>query len=153
MGATEQTQRTPRSEHAERPASSGRGAGNRTRGENIPAIERATGREWADWLRFFEQHGANGLPHPEIARLARGDMPAELKNPDWWAQGVEKPRTSRTGKRSFWRFSLDGAGKVEVAAIDKGDGRSSVTVGHDGIPDADGIEEWRAHWKRLLSEL
>lgn len=156
MGAMEQTRSREPTEQTPQsglPTGSGRGAGNRTRGENIPAIERATGRAWSEWLRFFDQHKASGLPHPEIARLARGEMPAELQNPDWWAQGVAKPRTSRTEKRSFWRFSLDGAGKVEVAAIDKGDGRASVTVGHDGIPDGEAIEEWRAHWKGLLSEL
>ena len=62
-------------------------------------------------------------------------------------------RPSRTEKRTFWRFSLDGAGKVEVSATPKGDGRSSLTISHDGLTTPDDIENWRAHWKALLAEL
>jgi len=57
-------------------------------GDRVPAIERATGRTWADWLRIFEAAGAAELPHPEIARVALAEMPESLENPGWWAQGV-----------------------------------------------------------------
>lgn len=62
--------------------------GNRTTASNIPALEGATKRSWAEWLQLFEQAGATALAHPEIARIARQAMPGELQNPDWWAQGV-----------------------------------------------------------------
>lgn len=62
--------------------------GNQTKAENVPAIERASKRSWADWLVLFESAGAAKLPHPEIARIARAAMPDTLKNPDWWAQGT-----------------------------------------------------------------
>ena len=63
-------------------------------------------------------------------------------------------RSSRTEKRSFWRFNLDGAGKVEVAATPAKDpAKSSVTISHDGIPGEDRIEEWRAYWKAQLAGL
>lgn len=185
-------------------------SGNRTRSENIPAIERATGRSWADWVALFEAEGAAKLGHAEIARLARAAMPSELKNPDWWAQGtaiayeqhaglrvpgqasngsfrvsasrtmsmgrddaveawaagpgaatehlgstVSKPRRSRTEKRSFFRFELEDAGRVEFAAAPnaKDPAKVILAVSHEGLPDADGIERWRAHWKALLAEL
>lgn len=187
--------------------------GNQTKAENIPAIERASGRSWSDWLDLFEAAGAAKLPHPEIARIARAAMPDSLQNPDWWAQataiafeqqaGLRVPgqsstgefrvsasrtmpcdrdesiarwiaqfanethlgyeaqsvRESRTEKRTFWRASLlsresnESAGKLEVAAEAKPDGRSLVAISHTGLPGADVIEEWRAHWKACLGKL
>lgn len=65
-------------------------------------------------------------------------------------------RESRTEKRTFYRFALEGAGKVEVAAAlkDASDpGKSILTVQQEGLPDGDRIEEWRAYWKGLLAEL
>ncbi|WP_053387896.1 hypothetical protein [Leucobacter japonicus] len=182
--------------------------GNRTRAENVPAIERATGRDWGAWVALFEAQGAATLPHGEIAKIARAAVTDDLKNPDWWAQGIAiayeqhaglrvpgqsstgtfrvsasrtltldrdaaieawtaahgdrtehlghapgDPRPSRTEKRSFWRFSLDGAGKVEISATPKGDDKVILAVSQDGLADGDRIEEWRAHWKALLAAL
>lgn len=183
------------------------GQGNQTKAENVPAIERASGRSWADWLALFERENAGRLPHNEIARIARAAMPETLKNPDWWAQGtaiafeqhigvrvpgqsstgefrvsasrtmgcdrdesierwiarfadlphlgheVRAARRSRTEKRSFWRASLEGAGKIEVSAEAKPDGRSLVGISHTGLPRAEVIEEWRTHWKACIGEL
>lgn len=181
---------------------------NRTRAGNIPALERASGLAWADWVAAFERAGAGSLGHTEIARIASETMPDGVDNPDWWAQaaaiafeqqvglrvpgqsssgayrvgasrtlpmdrdaaieawisaygdvadhlghGVEGRRTSRTGKRTFWRANLDGAGKIEVAASEKGEGRSTVALQHNDLPDGSRIEEWRAHWKALLAAL
>lgn len=183
-------------------------SGNSTRPGNIPALERATGRAWDDWFRYFEAEGARELTHADIARLARTRMPEGLDNPDWWAQGAAiayeqhaglrvpgqsssgtfrvsasrtmpldrdaaidawrtahgereahlghaagEPRSSRTEKRSFWRFGLDGAGRVEVSATPKGDDRCILAVNHDGLPSGDRIEAWRGHWKAMLAEL
>lgn len=66
---------------------------------------------------------------------------------------VNNIRRSRTAKRTFWRATLEDAGRVEVAASAKGDDRSLVTIAHNGVPAADAIETWRAHWKDLLAEL
>lgn len=189
-------------------AGSGDAGGNRTRAGNIPAIERATRRPWAEWIEFFESRGARGLGHAEIARLALAEMPADLENEGWWAQGaaiayeqhaglrvpgqssagdfrvgasrtlagdrdavlaawiaafgdrsehlghaVEGVRASRTEKRSFRRFSLDGAGRVEVSATPKDDAKTVLAVSQTGLADGDRIEEWRAYWKARLAEL
>ncbi len=184
--------------------------GNKTRGENIPAIERASGRAWTDWVALFESKGAAALGHAEIARIARAAMPDELQNPDWWAQGtaiayeqhaglrvpgqsssgsfrvsasrtltvdrdaavemwvagpgtatehlghaVADIRRSRTEKRTFYRFSLEGAGKVEIAAAlnAKDPAKVILAVSQDGLPDGERIEEWRTHWKAQLALL
>ncbi|WP_241156103.1 hypothetical protein [Leucobacter chromiireducens] len=183
-------------------------SGNRTRGERVPAIERASRKPWGEWVTLFEAADAATLPHPEIARIARAELPADLANPDWWAQGIAiayeqhaglrvpgqsstgtfrvsasrtlpldrdaaiaawreahgdraehlghaagEPRPSRTEKRSFWRFDLAGAGRVEVSATPKDQDRAVLTVSLEGLPDGDRIEEWRAHWKALLAAL
>lgn len=185
-------------------------AGNLTKGERIPAIERATKRSWAEWVELLEKRGAATLGHAEIARITREFMPDDLKNPDWWAQGtaiayeqhaglrvpgqsstgtfrvgasrtlpldrdaaidtwvagpgrlaehlgheVSGARTSRTEKRSFYRFNLAGAGRVEVSATPnaKDPAKVSLAVSHEGLPDAGAIEAWRAHWKAQLAEL
>lgn len=183
-------------------------AGNRTRASNLPALERASGRSWAEWVELFEAANAKTLDHAAIARIARAAMPDTLKNPDWWAQGAAiayehhagmrvpgqsstgifrvsvsrtlpldrdaaidawgdahgalaehlghaagAPRFSRTEKRSFRRFDLDGAGRVEISATPKGDDRTILAVNHTDLADGDLIETWRAHWKALLAAL
>ena len=197
--------------------------GTGTRAGSIPALERASGRSWPEWLAHFEAHGVNAHQtkagsagagsapaHAEIARIARLAMPEGLQNPDWWAQGAaiayeqhaglrvpgqsstgdfrvsasrtmaldrdaaveawaagpgalaehdghaaSRPRRSRTDKRTFFRFDLDGAGRVEVAATPnaKDPARSTLAVNHDGLPDAEAVEAWRAYWKALLAGL
>lgn len=182
--------------------------GNQTRGERVPAIERATGRPWDEWLAVFTAHGARSLSHTEIAGLALSTMPPGVANEEWWAQGVAiafeqhvglrvpgqsstgsfrvsasrtltldrdaaleswataygavahhlghtvtDRRSSRTDKRSFWRFNLAGAGKVEVAATPKGEGKTTLAISQDGLPDGEQIEQWRAHWKAQLAAL
>ncbi|KIP52633.1 hypothetical protein [Leucobacter komagatae] len=182
--------------------------GNDTRGERVPAVERATGRSWSDWLAVFDAHGARSLSHAEIAKLALATMPPGVDNEGWWAQGtaiafeqhvglrvpgqsstgdfrvsasrtlpvdrdaaiaawvaangaaaehlghsVSGLRTSETAKRSFVRFSLGGAGKVEVSAAPKDAGKTVLAVSHEGLADGSVIERWRAHWKAQLGAL
>ncbi|CAG7607241.1 hypothetical protein ACFPZL_09805 [Leucobacter soli] len=186
------------------------GRGNRTRGESIAAIERATGLAWNEWLTHFDSHGAAQLGHAEIARIARAAMREGLTNPDWWAQavaiayeqhtGLRVPgqsssgtfrvsasrtltldrdaavsawvsahgqvaehlghavtgaRDSRTEKRTFYRFDLEGAGRIEVSGTPnaKDSAKTTLGVSHEGLADGERIEEWRAHWKGLLAEL
>lgn len=189
-----------------------RETGNNTRGERVPAIERATGRSWADWVAVFDAHGARSLGHAEIAKLALATMPHGVENEEWWAQGVaiafeqhaglrvpgqsstgtfrvsasctlpldrdaalaawvdrfgevtehlghavSGGRSSRTEKRSFWRFSLEGAGKVEVAAAlkdaAKDQAKTILAISQEGMDSGDRIEEWRAYWKAQLAQL
>lgn len=69
-----------------------------------------------------------------------------------------EPRRSKTPKRSFWRVDVTGAGRVEVAATPKAGSaehseRSILAVNHEGLPDAESVETWRAHWKALLAKI
>lgn len=64
-------------------------------------------------------------------------------------------RRSRTDKRSFFRFELEDAGRVEVSATPhaKDPAKTLLSVSHAGLAEPDGIEAWRAHWKGLLAAL
>lgn len=181
---------------------------NETRSTSIPSIEKRTGKAWSEWLAYFHEHGAAQLPHPEIAKLALANVPADLENPEWWAQGiaiafeqqtglrvpgqasdgtfrvgvsrtlplnrdeaielwisthgphedhrghaVTDTRNSRTAQRTFWRCTLEGAGRLEVAAADKDAERAVLTVELTRLADPDSIEEWRSYWKARLAEL
>ncbi|NLA65747.1 MAG: hypothetical protein GX862_07455 [Leucobacter sp.] len=72
---------------------------------------------------------------------------------DHLGHAVFQVRESRTEKRSFWRASLEGAGKLEVAAESKGDTRAQITIQHTGLNEAEQIETWRAHWRQSLSRI
>lgn len=116
-------------------------AGNQTRAGSIPGIERATGREWAEWVRFFEDQEAAKLNHAEIARLARLAVPADLKNPDWWAQGIAIAYEQHAGLRVPGQAS-DGTFRVGASR--------SLPLGRDAAMEAwdamtDGIAEHRGH--------
>lgn len=176
-----------------------------TRAGNTPAIERATGRVWDDWVAVLSRAGAETAAHSEIAKAALEAMPDGVTNPEWWAQGVaiayeqhigvripgqsstgtfhvsasktlpldrdgaidawaalvggmenqrghalEEVRRARTDKRSFWRATVSGAGRIEVAATPKGEDRCSLAVSHEDLANVEHIEPWRTHWKQLL---
>lgn len=115
---------------------SSRPAGNQTRGGNISALERAS----------------RTLPLDRDAAIDAW-VSAYGETTDHLGHACGAARPSRTDKRSFWRFSLDGAGRVEVSATPKATDRAVLAINHDGLPDAEQIEQWRAHWKQLLSTL
>lgn len=77
----------------------GETAANQTRAESIPGIERATGRNWTEWVRIFEAKDAKSKPHNEIAIIARAEVPETLYNPDWWAQAVAIAYEQHAGLR------------------------------------------------------
>lgn len=65
---------------------------------------------------------------------------------------LSNERRSRTDKRSFWRASLEGAGKIEASTVEKGDGKVMLSLQHRELTDAGDIDLWRPYWKRLLGE-
>ena len=62
---------------------------------NTKAIEKGTGRPWADWIGFLNSIGAADLPHTEIAeRLWDFDVPSS-----WWAQMITVAFEQEIGRR------------------------------------------------------
>lgn len=70
-----------------------------TKGSNIPAIERATGRSWADWVALIDAAGGRELPHPDIARVTHGVLDGVIDSSGWWAQGVAIAYEQHIGRR------------------------------------------------------
>lgn len=125
---------------------------------------------WAQGVAIaFEQHmglrvpgqGSDGLFRVSASRTLELDRDAAI---DAWVAAygdaadhrgfaAQKSRRSRTEKRSFWRFDLEGMGRVDVSATPKGDDRVTLGVSHDGMPSGEEVEQWRTYWKALLADL
>ena len=52
-------------------------------GMSDEAVKKATGRDWASWVKTLDAVKANEKPHREIAEYVKS-----LGTPDWWSQGV-----------------------------------------------------------------
>ena len=52
-------------------------------GMSDASVEKATGRNWAQWVRTLDAAGAGEKPHRDIARHV-----SSLGTPDWWSQMV-----------------------------------------------------------------
>lgn len=124
------------------------------------AIEKGTGRSWADWLAFFERIGADQLDHAEIARAVEAEGAAT----GWWGQAVVIHFEQETGRRvegqvGDGKFSAN-ASKTLPGDLDEGLARWLSLVadddGFDGVPfDAEpsssATEKWR-YWRCPLGD-
>src|SRR5688572_6082563 len=52
-------------------------------GMSDEAVKKATGRDWAAWVKTLDAAQAHEKPHREIAAYV-----SSLGTPDWWSQGV-----------------------------------------------------------------
>ena len=52
-------------------------------GMSDEAVKKATGRDWAEWVKTLDAVQAAEKPHREIAEYVKS-----LGTPDWWSQGV-----------------------------------------------------------------
>ena len=59
------------------------------------AVEKATGRTWAEWIEVIDQAGAKSWPHAEIAQW----LQKKHKVNDWWSQMVTVGYEQVTGRR------------------------------------------------------
>ncbi len=82
------------------------------------AVHRATGRAWADWFRWLDDHGAARMSHKEIVALLREH--GGVQN-GWWQQSVtveyERARGLRIeGQTSQIGFEIGVSRTVPLAA-------------------------------------
>ena len=63
------------------------------------SIEKATARQWDDWLRFLMESGADQLDHPGIASLVERELGQSVDNPAWWAQSITVAFERAIGRR------------------------------------------------------
>ncbi|GAA3704862.1 hypothetical protein GCM10022377_18140 [Zhihengliuella alba] len=66
---------------------------------NVAAIEKASGRSWADWVALLDEAGAREEPHPRIAELALERLDVANGNNGWWAQSVAVAYEQHVGRR------------------------------------------------------
>ena len=168
----------------------------------MTGVERATGRDRAEWFALLDEWGAAGRPYKEISEWLTGEH--DLSR--WWAQkliveyeearGIREPGARRNGtyevgasktvavpvtrafdafvdsrKRNRWltdgkmlvarsepgrsaRFWWqDGSSRVSVTFEDKGSSKATVTVIHNGLPNAKRAQAMKAKWRARLNEL
>ncbi|MBL8160019.1 hypothetical protein JNJ66_06205 [Candidatus Saccharibacteria bacterium] len=127
---------------------------------NIPAIEKATGKSWPEWLAFMEHIEAQQLTHKDIARAITAQGLAD----GWWAQAVTVAYEQYVGRRqpgqqSTGDFAVSVSRTVE-GSMDEVMERWAAIAGamaeFNGIliarePRRTATEKWR-HWRCALAD-
>jgi hypothetical protein len=52
-------------------------------GMSDASVRQATGKTWAEWVRFLDEAGSTSKPHRDTVRIVHA-----LGTPDWWSQMV-----------------------------------------------------------------
>jgi len=76
--------------------------------------------------------------------------PAKRKR--WLQDGTMRVRTSQPYRNARFDWN-DGTTRVVVGFIDKGDSKSTVSLAHEKLPDADEAETAKLAWKERLTAL
>ncbi len=79
-----------------------------------PAVARATGRAWNEWLTVLDRAGARSMAHKEIALL----LSRKFGVPDWWSQmvtvGYEQARGLRAADPRAAGFAASASRSVQA---------------------------------------
>ncbi|MGH2681651.1 MAG: DUF4287 domain-containing protein [Actinomycetota bacterium] len=70
----------------------------------------------------------------------------------WLERGTLKVRTTQKAKTARFDYE-DGSSRVAAYFVPKERAKTTVTVEHERLPDAEAVEKMRAMWKERLSEL
>jgi hypothetical protein len=83
-------------------------------GVGSPAVLKATGRGWDEWLKVLDRAGAKAMAHKDIAML----LARKFAVPDWWCQmvtvGYEQARGLRVKHESAAGFRASASRTVAV---------------------------------------
>ena len=87
----------------------------RLAGMSDAAVKKATGCDWAKWVKALDYHGAATMSHQEIARM----VAARYHTSSWWSQtvtvGYERIRGRREkGQRCTGSYGMDKSLTVAV---------------------------------------
>ena len=86
-------------------------------GVGSPAVLKATGRAWDEWLKVLDRAGAKTMAHKDIAML----LSRKFSVPDWWCQmvtvGYEQARGLRVRHQTAQGFRAS-ASKTVAADLD-----------------------------------
>jgi hypothetical protein len=75
----------------------------------------------------------------------------ESRRDRWLEPCTLRPRTAIPGRSA--RFDVEGGGRLLVTLTAKGPAKTTVTLTHEKLPDAAGVETWRVFWKDRLVRL
>lgn len=111
-----------------------------TKASNIPAIEKATGKNWDEWLTFFESIGASDIAHKELVPHIHGQVADVLPETNvwWWSQGVAIAYEQHIGRRVPGQSS-DGSYRASASKTFAGDMDEALEA---WIAVVDGLEEF-----------
>jgi uncharacterized protein YndB with AHSA1/START domain len=73
----------------------------RLAGVGTEAVQRATGRNWDEWLKVLDRAGAKTMGHKEIALL----LSRRCGVPDWWSQMVTVGYEQARGLRDVYQHA------------------------------------------------
>jgi hypothetical protein len=61
--------------------------------------------------------------------------------------------TSATPKWRYWKIKLEDGTRINVTITNKPGGKALLNVQHENLPEREGIERWRAFWKKFLKTI
>lgn len=108
------------------------------------------GREVHQMSNGFEIGRTRTWPFP-ADRILNAWLDEGLRR-QWLPEQVADVRETTEG-RSIWMEWPDGSSRVNVRLTEKGEAKTSISVEHSQIPDANLAEELKTLWKDRLSAL
>lgn len=117
----------------------------------------------------YEQHIGRRVPGQDhkgefsvaVSKTLPGNMDQALET--WLAyvqditefddSAITPVKVSKTDKWRHWRTSLSDGTKLVVSIFEKSPGKSSLTVTHEKLKNAEHIEQKRTFWKQFLANL
>ncbi len=90
-----------------------------TKSQSIESIEKATGRSWKEWNKFFSDHSAKELDHKSIASLVHKELEGKIDSAGWWSQAITVAYEQYIGRREPGQKS-DGTYEVSVSKTVEG---------------------------------
>lgn len=85
-----------------------------TKSANHESIEKATGKDWQEWVVYLDERGASAKNHKEIAALAHQAMGETVASAGWWSQAVAVAYEQHIGHRAAGQ-SNDGTFELSVS--------------------------------------
>jgi len=66
---------------------------------NVESIEKATNKNWKQWVQELDDDGARQISHKDLALRLYKQLDGTIENHGWWAQGITVAYEQHTGKR------------------------------------------------------
>jgi hypothetical protein len=100
------------------------------------AVQKATGRAWAEWLKLLDRAGAKKMSHKDIALM----LSRKFEVPNWWCQmvtvGYEQARGLRTVNQGKDGFSANASRTIGVPVADLYDAWENAATRTRWLQDA-----------------